>query len=143
MSEEELEELEMEDSLEKREKIDANKLIFDEDNEKVKDINETLEWVEKQSKSYMDSHTLLMKQHDELYAKKISIINNNQAIREQMIQETGVDSTPYINQGSPYINLPESLFGMNDEEIDYNDDTDGIPKHSYLQGNLANMYNDL
>ena len=145
---EDLEELELEDSLEKREKLDPNKLMYDPDDEKMQDLQDTLEWVEKDSKNFMTSTMLVQQQRDEIYNLKGQIISTNPDVRQKLIDETGVDNQSYINQGSPYVNLPANLFGAASDEDDFDwDDMDygvgSTKKNTYLQGNLANMFNDI
>jgi hypothetical protein len=83
-ADEDLEELEMEDSLEKREKLDPNKLMYDPDDEKMQDLQETLEWVEKDSKNFMTSTMLAQQQRDEIYNLKGQIISTNPNIDKRL-----------------------------------------------------------
>lgn len=144
-ADEDLEELELEDSLEKREQLNVDEFMYDPDNEKVNDLNETLAWVEKDAKTYMDTEMFVQKQRDELYQMKADILAKDPNVRQTLIDQTGVDNQSYMNQGNPYITIPAEVFGLADDEddFDWEDDNYGIAprkKNSYLAGNLANMF---
>ncbi|MBR6289374.1 MAG: hypothetical protein IKR19_08565 [Acholeplasmatales bacterium] len=147
-ADDDLEELDIEDSLEKREKLDADKLMYDPDDEKIRDLQETLDWVEKDAQSYMDTNMLAQKQRDELFHMKSEIISNSPNLRQKIIDETGVDVQSYYNNGSPYVNLPNSLFGVasDEDDLDWSDDNYDVTstdKYSYLQGNLSNIFSNI
>ena len=90
----------------------------------------------------LSGNTSVMLRKELINANRINMINNNPAVRQQFIDEYGVDSVPYMNQGSPYINLPNSVFGVGDDEMDF-DDSPYNPNTSYLKGNLSDLFSKL
>lgn len=143
-ADEDLEEAELEDQLEVKVKLDPIKLISD-DIEKIKDINDTLEWVETDAKSFMTTDKFAEQQMMEMMVAKQALINSNPSMREKIFEETGVDPVSYINGGNDYVNLPDNLFGEADQEIDFDYDMGAQfnPNASHVKGNLANMFQKL
>lgn len=146
-ADEDLEELDMEEALEKREKIDANRLMTDIDDDKIADLNETLDWLEHDVKTYMDSDMLAQKQRDQIYQMKANILATNPNVRQTLIDETGVDNQSYMNAANTYVTIPSEVFGLADDEetdFDWDDDYGTSPnrKNSYLQGNLSGFFNN-
>ena len=143
-----IDEMQLEDELEAKEKLDVDKLIIQDDlDEKINDINEALNWVEKDSINFKTSEMFAEQQREELNQLRTQIISSNPKLRDSIAELNGVSTEEYMNQGSPYVDLPPELFlsGMADEDINFNEDEYGFisgpaQHNSYLAGNMAQMF---
>ena len=128
---EDLEELEIEDAIEAKEKVDFRSSTF----EAKEEISRELEWLEKSSK-YKTSDDITAEQ----YLKRINDRNinmaNNKAIADSFEMDTGINT---VNLGyaenQSVTTLPDSLFMDNDL-----DDGNLNKAPSVLQGNLSKFY---
>jgi len=131
----EIEEYEMEDALEAKATLDTNKFTMDEESEFAQD----LEWVEEEVNKYKsaeEARTQDMYQNIEMRNK---ILAKHPELRSKIVAETGIDALGDVHDEPGFVSLPMDMFGA----VDPNDDSffdDGMPRDTYLQGNLANMF---
>ena len=131
----EIEEYEMEEALEARATLDTNKFTMDEESEFAQD----LEWVEEEVNKYKsaeEAKTQDMYQNIEMRNK---ILAKHPELRSKIVAETGIDAIGNVHDEPGFVSLPMDMFGA----VDPNDDPffdDGMPKDTYLQGNLAKMF---
>lgn len=136
-----IEELNIEDSLEKKEKVDIQSATYEVDNEIAKD----LDWVEKDMNNFKTTRSESERMYLDNIDKRNTIIKNNKQIQENIQNETGVISLSYTsNIDTEYTEIPDSLFvdDDNDQSIIDEDYYSNNPnsRHSVLQGNLASFY---
>lgn len=129
-SNEELEELEIEDALEKKERVDFNSSTF----EVKEDIAAELEWIEK-DKRFITTEDVVASQFIKRVNDRNIAIANDKNIAKSLEWDTGMN---VVNMGyaanQQFTTLPDSLFDMDDTS----DPTQ--KKHSVLQGNLSKFY---
>lgn len=129
---EDIEELEIEDSLESTAKVDLSNETLDPESP----IAQDLQWVIDNSK-IITSEDLLAKQTLQNAQCRDILLATNKDAREAYCRETGVDTSVYANNGSmTFVNLPSSVF----MDTDYDDEEDS---HSVLQGNLSSYWDQL
>lgn len=134
-----IEESELEDALEKKEKVDFRSAEF----ESNEDIARDLKWVENDSKNFKTTKDVLEKQYLERLNNRNSIIYSNRNIKNQEYNDDDPVSISYSYTNSvdeTFTEIPDSFFDMDDGIID--EDQSGNPnsRHSVLQGNLASFY---
>lgn len=134
-TDDDIESVEIEDALESREKIDFNGSTF----EVKEDIAAELEWIEKDSR-FMTSDDLAASQFiGKINARNI-LIANDKGAAASLEMDTGIN---VVNMGYAVSQqttmLPNSLF----MDTDYDDESEGYPENSVLQGNLAKFYDML
>lgn len=147
-ADEDLEEVEFEGLDSKKEQLDFNRMAIEDRDEKLEELNDTLEWLEHDQKSYTTTESMREAMQAEMYKNRTFILNNNANARQRLIDETGVDYVPYMNQGSPYIDLPTSIYSMDDDSDVFDDGYELTHSSSNLSGpnvvgNLANLYKKL
>jgi len=131
----EIEEYEMEDALEAKATLDTNKFTMDDESEFAED----LEWVEEEVNKYKsaeEARTQDMYQNIEMRNK---ILAKHPELRSKIVAETGIDAIGDVHDEPGFVSLPMDMFGA----VDPNDDPffdDGMPRDTYLQGNLAKMF---
>lgn len=131
-TEEEIEDLDFEDSLESVEKVDLESATYDPDSE----IAQELEWIEKNS-TLITSEDLKLNQYLETIQLRDQILASNQGARESYCRETGLDPSTFSSPHSTtFVSLPDEIFMDNDSGFDYEDQK----PHSVLSGNLANWW---
>lgn len=140
-ADEDLEEADFDDQLEARAHIDGRKLVI-ENTDKEQDILDTIEWVEHDAGSYKTMRMLEEEHLAENSRARIALIDSNPQLRDKIADETGVIPNIYAGQGASYINLPDKLFGIGDEDFDYFDE-DGFHHEDHVKGNLADIYRNL
>lgn len=129
---EDIEELEIEDSIESVAKVDLESTIYDPES----DIVKTLEMVEKHAK-LITSADLKSRQYLQMIEQKDILLATNKDAREAYCKQTGLDPQMFNNiQGTLYYTLPDSLFMENDNVFDPEVDD----SYSVLQGNLADLW---
>lgn len=129
---EDIEELEIEDSLESTAKVDLSNETLDPESP----IAQDLQWVIDNSK-IITSEDLLAEQTLQNAQYRDMLLATNRDAREAYCRETGVDTSVYANNSSiTFVNLPSSVF----MDTDYDDEEDS---HSVLQGNLSSYWDQL
>lgn len=132
---EDFEELEIEDSIEKVEKVDFESTLYEPDSEILKD----LEWIEANTK-YITSADLRTEQYIQKIQQRDLVLSTNKEAREAYCNETGTDSKMYnTNGGIAYVTLPDTLFLDNNDFLD--EDTE--KRNSVLAGNLAEWWDKI
>lgn len=130
-----IDELDIEDSIESTEKVDLESSVYDPNSEIVKE----LEWMEK------DQNTLTTKQlKEQNYYKTIQqrnyILATNKHARESYCAESGIDESMYVNSYlSVSVQLPDSIF-MNVED-EYEEEAER--RNSILAGNMAEWWDKI
>ena len=129
---EELEELDIEDAIEKKERIDFNSSTFEHNEE----ISKELDWIEKDIATYKTANDVEYNQFISKINARNTAIANNKNIANQFESDTGVN---IVNLGyaenQTMTTLPDNLFF-----VEYFIDDPNSKKQSYLQGNLADLY---
>lgn len=129
---EELEELDIEDAIEKKERVDFNSSTFEHNEE----ISKELDWIEKDIATYKTANDVEYNQFISKINARNTAIANNKNIANQFESDTGVNM---VNLGyaenQTMTTLPDNLF----LDEDFIDDPNS-KKQSYLQGNLADLY---
>lgn len=125
-----------EDEIESNTKIEIDNSVFLEEDRN--NIQETLNWVEKDSKSFVTDKDIHEKQYlDNLYSR-----NKNNTSEPNKLNTVYMSYT----SGNPtYVEMPIDLYYMDTDE--YGEDTDFNPydkaTNPTVQGNLADMFNNL
>jgi hypothetical protein len=139
-TDEEIEEVNFEDSIEKTGSVKLDNKVFDEEDKNG--VLEDLEWVERDAANFVTSKDLKEKQYFE------NIENRNKYYAAHR-EEGGLNQ---VKLGFPDTNnrtdLPVDLFSMSIDDYpdtDYSDDEygDGTNKYSVIQGNLSDYYTKL
>lgn len=127
-SNEELEELEIDDALEAKERIDFNSSTF----EVKEDIAVELEWIEKDSR-FITTEDVVASQFIKRVTDRNIAIAKDKNVARSLELDTGMN---IVNMGyavnQQFTTLPDTLFDMDNES--------GENKHSVLQGNLSKFY---
>ena len=134
-----IEESELEDALEKKEKVDFRSAEF----ESNEDIAKDLKWVENDSKNFKTTKDVLEKQYLDKLKNRNSIISSNRNIKNQEYNNDDPVSISYSYTNSvdeTFTEIPDSFFDMDDGVIDEDQSGDPNSRHSVLQGNLASFY---
>ena len=134
-----IEESELEDALEKKEKVDFRSAEF----ESNEDIARDLKWVENDSKNFKTTKDVLEKQYLDKLKNRNSIISSNRNIKNQEYNNDDPVSISYSYTNSvdeTFTEIPDSFFDMDDGVIDEDQSGDPNSRHSVLQGNLASFY---
>ena len=129
---EDIEELDIEDSLEATEKVDFDSAIYEPDSEILKE----LEFIESNAKFIT---TIDLK--GDIYLKNIQqrdlILATNKHARESYCAEHGTDPKMYLNnQAATFVTLPDTLF-IDSDDI-YNEENDRV--NSVLVGNMSQWW---
>ena len=137
-TDEDIESVEIEDSIEAKEKIDFNSSTF----EVKEDIAAELEWIEKDSR-FMTSDDMLSAQFiGKINARNIIIANDKNAAAS-LEMDTGIN---VVNMGyavnQQIVTLPNSLFNV-DNDTDWSDEEGYNDHNSILAGNLSKFYDIL
>ena len=141
---EEIEENDIEDQLEAKEKVDIESAAYNPDS----DIAQDLLWIEKDAKGIITAKDLQNEQYIRRMQMRSVIASNNESVRQSFIKETGADSVYNGVQTSTFTILPDSIYNMDTVEdmIEENQNpisNSNLPSSRYLAGNLADFYNDL
>lgn len=137
-ADEDMEELEIEDAIESREKVDFSSSTF----EIKEEIASELEWVEKDMR-FITSDDLASQQFIDKVNSRNIIIANNKDAAQSLEMDTGIN---VVNMGyaqnQTFTTLPNSLFNMDDDDDLFFDDEgrEVQKKNSTLAGNLADFY---
>ena len=134
-----IEESELEDALEKKEKVDFRSAEF----ESNEDIARDLKWVENDSKNFKTTKDVLEKQYLDKLKNRNSIISSDRNIKNQEYNNDDPVSISYSYTNSvdeTFTEIPDSFFDMDDGVIDEDQSGDPNSRHSVLQGNLASFY---
>lgn len=134
-----IEESELEDALEKKEKVDFRSAEF----ESNEDIARDLKWVENDSKNFKTTKDVLEKQYLDKLKNRNSIISSDRNIKNQEYNNDDPVSISYSytnNVDETFTEIPDSFFDMDDGVIDEDQSGDPNSRHSVLQGNLASFY---
>lgn len=151
-ADEDLEEVGLEDALEKHEKVDFNSSTFEDKTE----ISQELEWIEKDLAKFKTTADLAEEQYFEKINKRNMILSTDPRIRQQDMENNpdGINTVTlnyasnHMAGYSPMTSLPMNIFDMMND-TDYDDeyglfddeeDTNMRQDRSYLQGNLSSMY---
>lgn len=133
---EDLEELDIEDQLESTEKVDIESISYDPNSE----VAQQLAFIEANSK-IITTEDLKNQEYYETIKAREFILSNNKSARENYCKENGLDPQMYENNTmNTFVMLPDSIF--TEESYDMDED-DGYNKHSYLAGNLADMWDKI
>ena len=133
---EELEELDIEDSIEKTEKIDLESTVYEPDSQIAKDYE------------FILSNSVLITSKDlnaETYLKEVQqrnlILASNKNARESFCAKTGVNPKMYMNEtASTYVSLPDTLF-MDSDDFMFDDEENN--RNTVLAGNLASLWDKI
>lgn len=141
---EEIEENDIEDQLEAKEKVDIESAAYNPDS----DIAQDLLWIEKDAKGIITAKDLQNEQYIRRIQMRSAIASNNESVRQSFIKETGADSVYNGVQTSTFTILPDSIYNMDtiEDMIEENQNpisNSNLPSSRYLAGNLADFYNDL
>lgn len=134
-----IEESELEDALEKKEKVDFRSAEF----ESNEDIARDLKWAENDSKNFKTTKDVLEKQYLDKLKNRNSIISSNRNIKNQEYNDDEPVSISYSYTNSvdeTFTEIPDSFFDMDDGVMDEDQSGDPNSRHSVLQGNLASFY---
>ena len=134
-----IEESELEDALEKKEKVDFRSAEF----ESNEDIAKDLKWVENDSKNVKTPKDVVEKEQLDKLKNRNSIISSNRNIKNQEYNNDDPVSISYSYTNSvdeTFTEIPDSFFDMDDGVIDEDQSGDPNSRHSVLQGNLASFY---
>ena len=140
-ADEEIEELDIEDALEKREKVDFRSAEFEPD----EDIARDLEWVELDAESYITSTGLKEQEYQQLLTLRSNIIGNNPALAKQMEEQYGVNLIPNYHTDTGFTTLPAGLYDMDEDFDEFGNSTDQdlqtLSQYKRpLAGNLSGFY---
>jgi hypothetical protein len=142
-ADEELLENEIDDNIEAVESVDnIDGVGYSED---YNEIMETLEFIEANSK-YITTEDLKNDQYYEIIQGRNQILSKNKELREKLAEETGVDESMYKDQqyfGQNMVTLPNSLYDMDNDSVDFDDYGNPIEEYSVLQGNLSSFWNQV
>ena len=129
----ELEQYEIEESLEAREKVDISKANYVADT----DIAEDLDWVEKMMANTKTSANLEEEMYLELVKGRMEVLTGSEKLSETVEIETGINPILFNNTNMPgYTQLPPSIFDDDDLE-----DKQAVSKNNTpIKGNLADFY---
>lgn len=136
-TDEDIEEFNFEDSIEKKERIDFSSSTFESD----KDIAESLEWIEKDMKTYRTSQEVTNAQYNEL-------VNNRNVIMGNMKKgELNVVHMGYSTSEN-FVQMPLDLYNMDTDtgfgfDTDYQDDSIYQEDINVVKGNLADVFRKL
>lgn len=131
---EDIEELEIEDSLESNTKVDIQNYTIDEDSPIAQDI----EWVMANSK-LITSADLQDQQYFENIRYRETLLASNKDARESYCKQTGIDPSIYTENGNvTFVSLPNEVFM--DTDFDPENDENN---YSVLQGNLSSWWDQL
>ena len=133
-----MEELEIEDAIEKKEKIDFNSSTFEIDEE----LAEDLEWVETDAVNFKTSTSLKEDEYQKLLMLRNNILGNNQEIAKQYEEQFGINIVPPNATSTGFTTLPAGLYDL-DDDFDSEDDIIGQGSTRPLAGNLAQFYDML
>ena len=142
-ADEELLENEIDDNVEAVESVDnIDGYGFNDDKN---DILETLEFIEANSK-YITTEDLKNEQYYEIIQGRNQILSKDKELREKLAKETGVDESMYDDKqyfGQNTVTLPQSLYDMDNDSVDFDDYGNPIEEYSVLQGNLSQFWNQV
>lgn len=128
---EDIEALDIEDSIESTAKVDLTSIEFDSEQ-----LLEELEMIEKQSKM-VTSKNIQDEYYYQVTEMRENLLATNKDMRESYCRQTGVDPSMYADyKGTPYVSLPDQIFM--DVDIDFYDQ-DG-PVNMGLAGNLSEWW---
>ena len=133
---EDIEELDMEDSIEATEKVDLESAVYEPDSE----IYKELEFIENNTK-FITSVDL----KNETYLKEIQqrdfILSTNKGAREAFCKDSGTDPSMYMNsQAATYVSLPDSLFMDSDSLYD---EEENNARNTVLAGNMSDWWDKI
>lgn len=134
---EEVMESELQDQLEKKEKIDFTELEYDPES----DIQEALKFV-KENTGITTSTTLKESTYLKESQMREMLLASNKDARQAYCEETGLDPSMFMNGGGQtFVTLPDQLFTESNLDYDFEDkeDQESNP-YSHLDGNLANLW---
>lgn len=141
-----VEEVEIENALEKKERLDYDRISAVEDKNNIAD---ELEWMDKAVKGYKTSDTIREQQYFQNLKLRNDLINNSTKLSDSVEIETGINPMVFNAVNTPgFVDLPMSLYDIN-EDFD-TDGTDWNPydsdsnlntkKKSTVQGNLSEYF---
>lgn len=129
---EDIEELEIEDSIESTEKVDFESTIYEPDSE----IYQELEFIEKNAK-FITSVDLKGDNYLKTIQQRELILATSKNAREAFCVETGTDPKMYMNaQAATYVTLPDTLF-IDGNDL-YDEETERV--NSVLAGNMSQWW---
>ena len=153
-NDEDLEEVDLEDSLEKKEKIDFRGTIVEsEDNE----ITKELEWLEKDSAKFKTTRDIEEEQYLNRIKARTTLMTQDPKLRHQKdINNPENINTVILSYNSmspdniygPQTQIPQAIFNIDDTDFDDEEDYDlsnrpDYDRDHYLQGNLSSFYDFL
>lgn len=138
---EDIEELEMEDSLESNTKVDIDNTTYEEGS----NLDEAMKFIEENSK-FITASDFSNEQYMNDIASRDLLLATDKNAREAYCRDTGLDPSMFAtnpNNGS-YVSLPDSIFTNTDFDVtEYDYDGNPIPKDTYLVGNLSDIFSKL
>ena len=142
-SDEIIEELEIEDALEKKEKVDFNSSVF----EANPDIAEDLEWVEADAIGFKTSTSLKEDEYAQMLALRNNILSTHPDLLQAAEHEFGVSTIQPAATSTGFTTLSPTIFMMGEDDDEMFTDEQGNPRNISnkrpLAGNLSHMYDYL
>lgn len=149
-SDEELEEIELEDALEKKERVDFSRIS---EFEGKQDILEDLDWLEKDTVRYKTSADLELEQYLSRIENRNIMLVSDPKLASSVELQTGINVVSYQaagRAGSGFMTIPSAVFNLDDDSVFDNDPDfagdDFNTQHtnrSHLVGNLSGYYDML
>ena len=141
-ADEDLEELDIEDAIEKKEKVDFGAIQFETDHE---DIAEDLKWIEADSVGFTTSASLKESEYDELLNLRNRILSTHPDLLKKEEEKYGVVTIQNASTDTGFTTLPAGLYDI-DEDLSDLEEMAGVgmsQTKSPLAGNLAQFYDFL
>lgn len=135
---EDLEELEIEDSLEANTRVNIDTTVAEEGS----NLDEAMKFVEQNSK-IITSQDFATEQKIKDLAARDALLASDKNARDAYCRENGLDPSMFNSDpnGGNYVSLPDQLFTDTDfDDTEYDYDGNPVPKDTYLVGNLSNWY---
>lgn len=130
-----IEELDIEDSIESVEKVDIESTIYDPDS----DIYKELEWVESDAK-VINTKQLRDQSYLNMQMQRDLILSTNKNAREAYAEETGLDPQSFVGyRSNGFVSLPDTLF-MDSDDI-YSDNDNKV--NTVLSGNMISWWDQI
>lgn len=131
---EDIEELDIEDSIEAVENVDFETSMYDPDSE----ILEELEFIESNAKCITSADFKASRYSSDAIQKAFLLATNKDA-REAYCRETGTSPDMYIDsKTATFVSLPDTLFMDEDTFLEEQENTNSV-----LSGNLSEWWNDI
>lgn len=138
-TDEDLEELEIEDNIESTAKINLDSEEFDPDS----DIQDAMRFV-KENSNFVTTRDLKEDEYLSTNLYRKMLLSSNKVAREAYCKETGLNPKMFEDsQANTFTELPDVLFMDDDTLFDQLYDDDLNRRHSVLQGNLSDIWDKL